>query len=356
MQNKGIDSMLLCKPENLFYLSGVRVQITTRPLILIFNLDSKPVFVIPKLEEDHVKEMSWSGEIRTYSDAEFLDESWYKHVGEVLKENSLERMGIEKNYMNLGMFENIKNVAPTKSEFEDCSNLLVDLRITKSEEEIAATRDAIRIVEEGHKYVNSLLREDASEKQIAMKLFFKLLELGLEREKLPIVLSGPRGALPHGIPSENTLKKGDFIVIDYSGKVRGYTGDVTRTPVLGKPSEKQKDVYNTVLQANCEARDAIKPGMKASEIDAIARTIIAKAGYGPYFIHRTGHGMGLETHERPFIGSTDHTVLQPGMIFTIEPGIYFPGKFGVRIEDNVLVTDDGYETLTTLSRELNVIE
>lgn len=356
MQKNDVDAMIVCKPENVYYMSGFRAIIWSRPLIPIIPLDGEPIFVVPKLEEVHVKEDSWIKDIRLYTDADFIDGSMYKYVGDALKERKIEKVGIEKTSMSVDMFERIKSSSSPRTEFRDCSNILVDLRIIKSEEEIAATREAVKKAEEGMKYVFGILEEGVTERTVALKLFFKLLEVGMDRDRLPLVLSGPRGALPHGMASERVIKKGDFIVLDFGGRIRGYTSDMTRTPVIAEPSEKQKKVYQIVLEANKVAREAVKPGKKASEIDAAARKVIEKAGYGSYFFHRTGHGLGLETHEKPFIGSTDQTVLRPGMIFTIEPGIYLAGEFGVRIEDDILVTVDGGETLTTLPREINILK
>jgi Xaa-Pro dipeptidase len=167
-----------------------------------------------------------------------------------------------------------------------------------------------------------------------------------------IIGSGPNSALPHYTAGDKVLNPGDSIVIDFGGMYQGYCSDMTRTVMLGKATSEYKEVYEAVKGGQLRALEAVKPGMKASDIDAAARNYITEKGYGDYFIHRTGHGIGMEVHEEPYINNISDTVLQPGMVFSIEPGVYLPGKFGVRIEDLVMVTETGVEVLNKFSKEL----
>jgi len=167
-----------------------------------------------------------------------------------------------------------------------------------------------------------------------------------------IISSGYRSALPHGVASDKRIERGDLVVIDLGALYRHYNSDITRTIVVGKPSEKQKEIYEIVLEAQKSAVEKAKPGMTAKELDSIARNIIAEYGYGDYFIHSLGHGVGLEIHEPPRISQYDETVLKEGMVITIEPGIYIPKLGGVRIEDTVVITKDGAKRLTKMEREL----
>ncbi|NMB21267.1 MAG: aminopeptidase P family protein, partial [Firmicutes bacterium] len=171
----------------------------------------------------------------------------------------------------------------------------------------------------------------------------------------PIVASGPRSALPHARPGERILSVGDFLVLDFGCKVNGYCSDMTRTLVIGEPEEKHLLIYDLVLEAQLRSLEAIAPGKTGVEIDTIARNIISEAGYGEYFGHGLGHSLGLEVHESPRLSKLDQTVLQPGMIVTVEPGVYLPDFGGVRIEDLVLVTEDGYEVLSSTFKELYVV-
>jgi Xaa-Pro aminopeptidase len=172
----------------------------------------------------------------------------------------------------------------------------------------------------------------------------------------PIVGSGPRGALPHAIPGERRVQVGDFIVIDMGCVYQGYCSDLTRTLVVGKPDAKQLEIYNTVLKAQLAALEALRPGLTGKEVDTIAREIIKEAGYDRNFGHSLGHGVGLEIHEEPRLSQYNEEPLAPGVVVTVEPGIYLPGWGGVRIEDLVVVTDEGCDILTNMTKELIVIE
>jgi len=194
-----------------------------------------------------------------------------------------------------------------------------------------------------------------TEKDIARKLDDLLIAHGCTGNAFSsLIQTGPNSALPHGSVTDRVLQEGDFLLIDYGGKVGDYPADITRTFIIGTPSDEQKKIYDTVLAANRAGIAAAKPGATCESVDKATRAVIEAAGYGQYFFHRTGHGLGLEVHELPQIATGNQAVLQPGMVFTVEPGIYIPGLGGVRIEDNVAITDTGAEVLTTFRRTLNV--
>jgi Xaa-Pro dipeptidase len=232
------------------------------------------------------------------------------------------------------------------------------LRMAKDEAEIAAMRRAVEIAE---RTLQRLLGEGAirpgrTELEVAADLQVALLREGSQGEAFsPIVVAGPNSASPHAGPSDRPLADGDLVTLDWGAVCDGYRSDITRTFVLGSPSPEVQRIYEAVLAANQAGRLAVRPGVPAQEIDRAARRAITLAGYGDYFIHRTGHGLGLETHEPPYMVEGNLDLLQPGMTFTVEPGIYVPGLGGVRIEDNVCVTTDGVETLTTLPREMVIL-
>jgi Xaa-Pro dipeptidase len=171
----------------------------------------------------------------------------------------------------------------------------------------------------------------------------------------PIVLIGPRSALPHGAPGDRSVQPGDLLLFDFGVSVDGYASDITRTFAVGQLDDELRRAYDAVKRANEAGRKAARPGVEIQEVDRAARKVIADAGYGQYFTHRTGHGLGLEDHEPPFACEGDTTILEPGMTFTVEPGVYLPGKGGVRVEDDVVITQDGSESLTTFDRELRIV-
>jgi Xaa-Pro dipeptidase len=201
------------------------------------------------------------------------------------------------------------------------------------------------------------VRIGMTELEVANLLLIEVLNAGSlgELPFQPIVSTGPNGANPHAMPSSRPLADGDLLVIDFGANFEGYFSDITRTFAVGSYSEEQKKVHDTVLAANQAGHDTAGPGASCQEVDRAARAVIEQAGYGKYFTHRTGHGLGMEGHEPPYIREGNARKLEPGMSFTIEPGIYLLDRFGVRIEDDVIVTDDGLHSFTTFPRELQVI-
>ena len=231
------------------------------------------------------------------------------------------------------------------------------VRACKDETEVSAIRAAVQVCERALADVVAGIRPGMTEAEIAARLVRALLDHGEADVPLrPAVLSGPNSALPHGSPGSRRIAAGDPLLFDFVCTVQGYYADITRTFVVGaEPAPWFREIYEVVQQANAAARAAVRPGATCAEIDRAAREVIEAAGYGAYYVHRTGHGLGLEVHEAPSLSAAEEGRLAAGNVVTIEPGIYLPGKGGVRIEDDVLVTGDGCETLTSFSRELLVI-
>ncbi|HSJ53274.1 MAG TPA: M24 family metallopeptidase, partial [Anaerolineae bacterium] len=232
---------------------------------------------------------------------------------------------------------------------------LPQLRMSKDAAEVSHTRRAIEIAQNAMQRLleEGSIRAGRTELEVAADLRIAMLRQGGEEEAFaPIVVAGPNSASPHAGPSDRPLAEGDLVTIDWGTSYRGYRSDITRTFVLGEPSDEIVRIYDAVLAANQSGRLATRPGLPAQEVDRAARRAITLAGYGQYFIHRTGHGLGLETHEPPYVVEGNLEILQPGMLITVEPGVYVPGLGGVRIEDDVLVTAEGRDTLTSLPREL----
>jgi Xaa-Pro dipeptidase len=232
------------------------------------------------------------------------------------------------------------------------------VRMRKDEAEIEAMQEAVRIAQNALQSTIPLIKPGITERELAAEITIQLLRSGSDSQLpfSPIVASGPNSANPHAFPSARRLQEGDMLIIDWGANVGGYYSDLTRTFSLGEPEGEMKAIAQIVNQANAAAQEIAAPGIAAQEVDRAARGVIEAAGYGQYFIHRTGHGLGLEGHEAPYIRDGNPRLLEPGMTFTIEPGIYIPGRGGVRIEDDVVITEQGLLSFSDLPRELNELE
>ena len=278
----------------------------------------------------------------------------HEATAKVLKKAKLSRVGFESGVVTVEMFESWKKESPTV-EFVSCPGLVEDLRMIKDADEIAEIRTAIRLAEKGFATLRATLRPDLTELEVAHDLEHAMRKFGSPGVSFPpIVGVGPRGALPHGRPSTARISEADSVLIDWgANSPGGYKSDLTRILVTGKVSAKLEKVYGVVLTAQRLGIAAIRPGVKGCDVDAVARQHIEQAGYGKFFGHSLGHGNGLNIHEGPRLAAVSVTVLKPGMVVTVEPGIYLPNVLGVRIEDDVLVTKDGCEVLTSVPKELD---
>jgi D-alanyl-D-alanine dipeptidase len=234
--------------------------------------------------------------------------------------------------------------------------VMTNLRMLKSAGEIEllarAAAQADRAVAAGA----AACKPGATELEIAEAVSAAFMREGAQKVEFAIIASGPNGAFPHHMTGSRKLEAGDTVIMDIGASLDGYKSDVTRVVQLGQPSAEVRRAYELVRAANQAGRDAVRPGVRAQEVDRATRAPIARAGMGAYFNHRTGHGLGLEVHEPPYIMETGDTVLEPGMVFSVEPGLYFPGRFGIRIEDIVAVTADGCRRLTGSAHELIVVD
>ncbi|NMA62406.1 MAG: aminopeptidase P family protein, partial [Firmicutes bacterium] len=273
----------------------------------------------------------------------------------LVDQGQIKKIAFEADTVTVKQLQDWEEKIP--GQFVGVSGWVQELRMIKTPEEIASIRKAAQIADEAFAKLLPQIRSGVSEQELALELEFLMRKAGASGMSFsPIVASGPNSALPHARPSERILSHGDFVVFDFGCIVNGYCSDMTRTIVVGEPEEKHLLIYDLVLKAQLESLAAVAPGKTGVEIDTIAREIISDAGYGEYFGHGLGHGVGLEIHENPRLSKTDQTVLQPGMVVTVEPGVYLPGFGGVRIEDLVLVTEDGHEVLSSTFKELYVVE
>jgi len=273
----------------------------------------------------------------------------------VLKELHLTRgkLGVE-DFLPYKFSKMINRAAP-RAELDEASNIFMGLRAIKTPDELELMRKAANIIAQGIDAGVKAIRVGATELDIGFEIERKIKQSGAESVPFCIVLRGENAALPHGSSSKAEVRKGDVVIMDVGATYDGYFADLTKTVFVGSASAKQREIYDIVLRAQEKAIESVKPGIRASEIDKAARDVIKEAGYGERFIHRTGHGLGLEVHEEPSITATCTTVLRPGMTFTVEPGIYLPQEFGVRIEDNVAVTDRGKATIAACEKSMLIL-
>ena len=249
------------------------------------------------------------------------------------------------------MFLSIETVCDTSLD-----KAINDIRITKTQYEVDCIIKAQRISEKAFEHILGFIDDSRTEKDISLELDYFMLKNGAAALSFEtIAVSGKNSSLPHGVPSDKKIEKGDFITMDFGAVVDFYHSDMTRTVAFGSVSDKQIDVYNTVLDAQCKALDEIKAGKLCKDIDSVARNIIKSKGYGDYFGHGLGHGVGVEIHEKPSLNPSSEEILKAGHIVTVEPGIYLPGEFGVRIEDMVYVTETGCNNLTLCDKKLIVL-
>lgn len=348
----GLDAIALVPGANLHHLTGLDFHLMERPLVVFFVPGRDPVAVVPALEEERLAACGIPMTLFPWSDSEGFGAAFAAAAGALRLRSK--RVGVEE--LRMRVLE-----ANLLDEYLDATlvpagQALAALRLYKDAEAVRALREAIAISQAALEKLLGLVRPGMTEREVAGLLIVAQLERGGGKHPFePIALAGPNSALPHGEPGERRLAVGEPLLLDFGTTVRGYASDITRTFSVGEPSPRLVEVYEVVRAANEAGRAAAKPGVPAQEVDRATRQVIEEAGFGPYFTHRTGHGLGMEAHEEPNIVEGNAQVLEPGMVFTIEPGIYLPGEVGVRIEDNMLVTANGAESLTTFPRGLRVI-
>ena len=280
------------------------------------------------------------------------------HLSIIEKNNLLSsnsKIGFEGDHVNYTLYDSMK------SNFNDVNwtstqMIVEDLASVKDESELDAFRVAVEITDKVYEEILPMLRPGFTEKQVANTLVSKYREYGDGEAYSPIVATGPNGALPHAIPTDREFKKGDFIVIDAAAKYAGYHADMTRTPVVGQATDKHNEVYAIVKEAQQRGCDTAKSGVPCKEVDAATREYIKEMGYGDYYTHGTGHGLGLEIHTSPRFSPKSNQVLEKNNVMTIEPGIYLAGWGGVRIEDDVIIGDNGCEILNKTTKDLVILD
>lgn len=276
-------------------------------------------------------------------------------VKKLIVNSFVKKVGIEYDTLSVEEFVSLKEVL-LDVKFEKVDPLFYEIRMIKDNQEISYLEEAVSYCDRAFEHILSFIKPGMTESEVGLELEFFMRKAGAEGIKANhVIASGERSSLPHGQATDRVIQVGDFVKMDIGARVKGYYSDFTRTVVVGEPSSKQLEIYQIVKEAQEAALAAIGPGKVCSELDEVARSIIRSAGYGENFGHSLGHSIGLAVHEKPVMRESDHTVLAPGMVITVEPGIYIPGFGGVRIEDFVVITEDGYRNLTKATKELQVL-
>ncbi|WP_339250991.1 Xaa-Pro peptidase family protein [Sporosarcina sp. FSL W8-0480] len=354
LHDENLDAALITTPDNVFYVSGFKSEPHERLLGVMVFKDAEPFVICPLMEVPDLKASGWTFEAVGHQDTE---DAWEVLASAARKRAvSFEKIAIEKSHLTVERMERMEELFEG-AMFSRLDEKLNSLRNIKSEDELVKLRKAAELADYAIEVGCKEIAEGKTELEILMAIEFEMKRKGAEKMSFDtMVLSGPKTASPHGKPGSRKIQKGDFILFDLGVVYEGYCSDITRTVAFGEPSEKQREIYETVRKAEQAAIDLVRPGVKARDLDKAARDVITEAGYGEYFTHRLGHGLGISVHEFPSITGTNDLELQEGMVFTIEPGIYNPEITGVRIEDDVVVTADGVEVLTKFPKELKIIE
>ena len=349
------DAIALNPGPTLTYLTGLNFHLMERPVVLVYAPGKDPAIILPELEKLKVESLPFK--VHTFSYGEDPTE-WGQAFRAALFELDLygRTIGVEPRRMRVLELRMVENGAPG-SHVISAEPELAALRICKDADEVANMRQAVKIAQDSLETTLPQIKIGMSEKEIAAELTLQLLRHGSDPEIpfSPIVSGGPNSANPHASPSGRKLQAGDLLVIDWGAAYNGYISDLTRTFAIGEVDAEYQKIHQLVQQANAAGRAAGKPGVACAEVDKAARAVIEDAGYGAYFTHRTGHGIGMEGHEEPYMRSDNLQLLEPGMSYTVEPGIYLPGRNGVRIEDDMVVTENGCESLSDLPREIRVV-
>lgn len=348
MTAAGLDVLLASVGADLPYLTGYEAMPLERLTMAVIPRDGAAVLVVPQLEAPRVDAHPEAFSVRPWGETEDPVAIVAGLVGR--------RVAAAITDQTWSVFLLDLQRALPDTEFSSARPLSKALRTHKEPEEIDRLRRAARAVDRVAGRLADMRFSGRTERSLSDEVAAMTVEEGSDVATFRIVASGPNSASPHHEPSRRIIRPGDSVVIDFGGRAGGYCSDTTRTFHVGEPSPEYREVYDTVRRAQQVGVEAVSPGVPAEEVDAAARRVISDAGYGENFIHRLGHGIGLEGHEEPYLVAGNREALAPTMAFSIEPGIYLPGRFGVRIEDIVVCTEDGAERLNESNRELVVVE
>lgn len=353
MRQHEVDIIALIPGANLRYLTGGVHYVMERPIVMFIPLDQSPLAVIPQMEIPVFARHTVESEIIAWSDAEGYHDAFQKGLDALNPSGKV--IGVEGFNMRFTEGELIRHYAPS-AQVKAIDSALAELRLHKDADEITSLRKAIDISQRALQLTLDSVRVGMSEIEVALMLEDHLRQLGSEGLSFDTILhAGGNTALPHMKPLDYRIQAGDPLLIDFGGIVDGYCADITRTVFVGQPKPEFIDFYNVVKSANEVGRTTARAGITAGALDVATKQVLIDADYESLIRARTGHGLGIDVHEPPYIVEGNERVLQAGMVFTIEPGIYRKDNIGVRIEDDVLITENGAESLTTFSRDIMIV-
>ena len=351
MARQGVDYLFVTPSSDLVYMLGYPAHSSERLTLMGLPQSGRAFVVAPRLEAVRLDERRDIVDVHAWEETD----NPAALVASLVGDASGKTIAVSDQTWSVFLLRLQR--AMSGADWLPGGDIIGALRVIKDDAEIAALREAARRTDIAWtRFVESTRLSGLTEQQAGAELARFMAEEGLPEPGFMIVGSGPGSASPHHMTGERVIQQGDSVVFDFGSTWEHYYSDMTRTVYVGEPSEEYRKVYETVLQANAAAKAAVRPGATCESIDRAARDVIEAAGYGEYFIHRLGHGLGLDVHEEPYMVSGNTTELKPGMVFSDEPGIYIPGKFGVRIEDILVCTEDGYESLNNAPRDLTVMD
>jgi len=352
MAEKAIDLLVFAPGPNMYYLSGFLEEPGERLFMLTVPQSDDPFFIVPELYEEHVRRFSWVEQLFSWKDSQDARTVLSAAIKEWLP--SRPSIGIDSRMWSRFLLI-LLAIAP-EARYEDASTVMSRLRLRKSAREIELLEKSAEIADAVFLETLKKCGQGVSENQIAAEIVYELRRSGADSIAFePVVASGPNAALPHYRSGDRKLMRGDLVVLDFGCLYRGYNSDITRTVAIGDCDADRKQTYSVVRSAQEQAVQGAIEGIEAQSVDELAREIIKKAGWGPFFIHRTGHGIGLEIHEEPYIVAGNSMKLAEGMTFSVEPGIYVPGQYGVRIEDIIVIEAGRARRLNKCTRDLPVL-
>jgi Xaa-Pro dipeptidase len=347
----GVDAAAIVPGANFLYLTGARFAAMERPTILIVSADGERRAVLPAFETMTWEKLGFTAEVFAWKDSEGYDAATAAAIAGL----GIRRLGVEGQRMRVFEEQALLRAIPGVT-IVDAHKALSSIRLRKDRHELRAIREAIAVSEVALETTLREIRIGITEREVEAELLRNLYAAGAtEMAFPPIVLGGAQAAEPHGHAGGYRLQRGDTLLFDFGAAHQGYNADITRTVFVGEPEDDARRFYETVQEANRIGRDSVRPGMTASAVDDAVQRFLEASPFAAHIVHKTGHGLGLDVHEAPQVMRGDDTVLEPGMVITIEPGLYVPGLRGVRIEDDVAVTEGGAESLTRFPRELRVV-
>ena len=340
LETNKLDAILIASPINRRYVTGFT---GTAGAVIISKNDAR--FITDFRYTEQAAEEATGFQIVEHKQLIELE------IKEQLKEMNVKRLGFEKDHVSYSQYENYKKVL--EAELVPISGIMEELRLIKSKDELELMKKAAEIADDAFEHIQSFIKPGVKEIDISNELEFFMRKQGAASSSFDIIVaSGFRAALPHGVATEKEIESGELVTMDYGALYQGYCSDITRTVAVGEINDELKNIYDIVLEAQIRGVEGIRPGISGKEADALTRDYIKEKGYGDYFCHSTGHGLGMEVHEGPSLSFRSDKKLKTGMVVTVEPGIYVPQVGGCRIEDDVIVTEAGNERLTFSSKEL----